>query len=111
VAHDWSDDFGRDTGEAHPLGVDAAQVIRGTWRDAGLLAGEEKIAADVAPEGEEQLLARCVLERVREKAGERRVLNEDVSVSRGPLRQADMHPAGVALNVGPAGGSLSYPCS
>jgi len=98
VAHGWSDDFGGDAGQSHPLGVGAAQVIWGTWRDAGLLAGGEKIAADVAPEGEEEFLARCVLERVREEARECRMTNEDLSVPRGTLRPADMNPAGVTAS-------------
>jgi hypothetical protein len=44
-----------------------------------------------------------VLERVREKAGERRVANDDVSVARGTFRPANVYPAGVELNVAPAG--------
>ncbi len=37
VAHGWSDDFGGNAGQAHPLGVGAAQVVRRAGLDAGLL--------------------------------------------------------------------------
>ena len=42
-----------------------------------------------------------MLERVPKEAGERRVANEDVSVTRRAFRPADVHPAGIELDVGP----------
>ena len=59
VPHGRSHNLRRYPRETHPLGVGAAQIVRGTGLDAGLGAGQVQVPTNVRPGREELFVTDC----------------------------------------------------